>query len=334
MSISVIIPTYNRPDALNACLESLAAQRIDTPWDVAVWNDGGDTSARDVTERQRNAGFPAPLTYDDPGHLGPSAIRNRALSRATGQIILLLNDDVTFGPDHLAHHLARHRTKPGHAARGLTRWAPEHSGPPSAFMGWVTRQSFFYYLVHDREDIGYEYWHTCDLSIGRQWVTGARAFLFDEEFPHAGYEDTEWGWRLEEAGCRLALLPEAVSWHHHHYSAEGLVARGRRNGESAAVMLLKVPALRGRAIDDFLLDPDAPPVPLPDDAPLLARLRRPMGNLRRRWKRGRATDNDTATDHTLLGWHRAYLDAYLEGFHVEFRRRMGRWYQGPGDTLE
>ena len=44
-SFSIIIPTYNRPQALVACLNSFKQLKYpDGKWELIVVNDGGETS--------------------------------------------------------------------------------------------------------------------------------------------------------------------------------------------------------------------------------------------------------------------------------------------------
>jgi glycosyltransferase involved in cell wall biosynthesis len=269
MKLSVIIPTYNRLDVLGLCLESLARQeKIDrTEIEVLVYNDGGDEQAGAICEEiasQDNWGYE--WRYQHCEHQGPSALRNLATREAQGDWVLYLNDDVTLSDQHLHQHLtfqqqvASHPNIPQHngaplaAAKGMTRWAPDSITTP--MMRWLVRQSFFYYLITDPTNIGYEYYHTCDLSIPRKLVTDLAPF--NEVFPFPGWEDTEWGWRLENAGLKLHLLPNAETLHHHVYSEENLWRRCYTNGRCAAMFVPLVPELRGRAIDDFIREEEIP----------------------------------------------------------------------------
>ena len=61
MKTSLIISTYNRPDALALCLESVRRQRL-LPDEVIVGDDGSGEETREVIERFRQD-FPVPLTH-------------------------------------------------------------------------------------------------------------------------------------------------------------------------------------------------------------------------------------------------------------------------------
>jgi glycosyltransferase involved in cell wall biosynthesis len=95
-SISVVIPTANRPEALAHALASLRAQNV-KDIQVIVVNDGG----ADVT------GVVAPFRDDLSvellgldGNQGPSAARNAALDAADGDLVTFLDDDDVLLPGH------------------------------------------------------------------------------------------------------------------------------------------------------------------------------------------------------------------------------------------
>ncbi len=95
--VSVLVPTYNRPAFLRRALQSLKAQSYDT-LEVIVVNDcGEDVSA--VT-----AEFTDTLNLVHIRHgvnRGLAAARNTALKIARGGIIVYLDDDDVFLPDHI-----------------------------------------------------------------------------------------------------------------------------------------------------------------------------------------------------------------------------------------
>ena len=59
--ISVIVTTYNREDALDAVLRSLAGQ-IDRDFEVVVADDGSDRATAALVERGRRKPRPPPRT--------------------------------------------------------------------------------------------------------------------------------------------------------------------------------------------------------------------------------------------------------------------------------
>jgi glycosyltransferase involved in cell wall biosynthesis len=102
--ISVIVATYNRPDALDAVLRSLSRQ-TDRNFEIVVADDGSGPATRRVIEEWK-ARMPMPLTHvwhEDRG-FRLAEIRNRAILRAAGDYCIFLDGDCIARPDFVASH--------------------------------------------------------------------------------------------------------------------------------------------------------------------------------------------------------------------------------------
>ncbi len=97
--ISVVIPTRNRLELLNAALDSVAAQSVRREIEAIVVNDGGQSVAR-VISAWENV-LPIKLVELDR-QVGPAAARNVGIELAEGEYIAFLDDDDLFLPRHLA----------------------------------------------------------------------------------------------------------------------------------------------------------------------------------------------------------------------------------------
>lgn len=95
--ISVLVPTYKRPEKLRRCLEAIAAQ-THRDLEVVVVNDGGPS----VQEVVWTLGGRIPIHLrEEKENRGHVAARNVALSLASGNLIALCDDDDTYDRDHL-----------------------------------------------------------------------------------------------------------------------------------------------------------------------------------------------------------------------------------------
>lgn len=94
--ISVVVPTYNRPIALQRCIASITRQAAAPPFEIVVVDDGG-TPAVD-----REALGPTPnLVVVRRPHAGAAAARMTGVARARGGILAFVDDDCTVPENYI-----------------------------------------------------------------------------------------------------------------------------------------------------------------------------------------------------------------------------------------
>src|SRR3954466_5751902 len=102
--ISVIVPTYRRPDALR---ETLAAfSTVDFPrdrYELIVVDDGRDPATAPIVKELEGGGW-LPQLLPGEGR-GAAAARNTGAAAAGNAVLLFCDDDVIVEPDHLHRHL-------------------------------------------------------------------------------------------------------------------------------------------------------------------------------------------------------------------------------------
>ncbi len=106
MTISLIVTTYNRPDALRLVLDSISRQSR-LPDEVVVADDGSGDETRRLLENTA-AGFPVPLRHvwqEDKGFRAGTA-RNKAIAAASGEYIVQIDGDMVLHPCFVADHAA------------------------------------------------------------------------------------------------------------------------------------------------------------------------------------------------------------------------------------
>ena len=102
--ISVVITTYNRPDALTAVVEALFAQS-DKQFEIVIADDGSKEATRDCVDALK-ARSPVPLQHvwqPDDGFRAAMA-RNRGTLAARGDYIVFLDGDCVPQRDFIAQH--------------------------------------------------------------------------------------------------------------------------------------------------------------------------------------------------------------------------------------
>ncbi|HEY9201572.1 MAG TPA: glycosyltransferase family A protein [Gammaproteobacteria bacterium] len=97
VAISVIVPTYKRPELLARCLSSIYRQTY-TDFEVLVVDNARDSQeARGVVEKINDPRF----IYMNELTPGVSAARNRGLQQAQGELVLFVDDDDEIVPEML-----------------------------------------------------------------------------------------------------------------------------------------------------------------------------------------------------------------------------------------
>src|SRR5579885_1919520 len=117
MRLSVVVPTYRRPELLARCLGALAAQTL-PPSDYEIV--AADDAASDATRGQVEAfaaAVPVAVRYVPvTGAHGPAAARNAGWRAARGAVIAFTDDDTVPAPGWLAAGLAPFDRDPDLAA--------------------------------------------------------------------------------------------------------------------------------------------------------------------------------------------------------------------------
>ena len=124
MLISVVVATYNRPDALAAVLRSLAKQD-DQSFEIVVADDGSGPETAVVTEQAQSA-TQMRVSHVWQQDLGfrLAAARNRATANARGDILIYLDGDCIVG----RHFVRAHRSllNPAGARRAAESCSASH----------------------------------------------------------------------------------------------------------------------------------------------------------------------------------------------------------------
>ena len=132
--VSVVVPTYRRPDLLERCLDALCVQVFDpTTYEIVVVDDDPAGSARAVVDacRARVTDVPVIRYMTAPDTQGPAGARNVGWRSAGGALIAFTDDDTIPDPTWLRHGAAALLAEPsawgaaGRIARPL-RPRPPH----------------------------------------------------------------------------------------------------------------------------------------------------------------------------------------------------------------
>lgn len=223
--VDVVIPTFNRHDALLACLRAVAKQ--DVP-DVAVYVvDDGSSPAVDEAACREAVGERPLRVLRTKGNSGPAAARNLGVAEGSAPHVCFIDDDVRPASGLVGAH---QRALAGGGARASIGplIAPE-SWRPTPWNDWEARTL----AVEYRRMMEGEYAPTW-----RQFFTGnamlprdtfERAGGFDTSLPRA--EDIEFAWRLHRDGVGFVFTPGALGYHFANRSASSWLRIPRQYAE-------------------------------------------------------------------------------------------------------
>ena len=114
--VSLIVSTYNRPDALGAVLRSLARQ-TDRDFEIVVADDGSGPQTREVIDGWvSRIGVPLRHVWQEDRGFRLAEIRNRAIAASAGGYLIFLDGDCIARPDFVAAH--RRLGEPGYFVGG------------------------------------------------------------------------------------------------------------------------------------------------------------------------------------------------------------------------
>lgn len=243
LSLSIIIPTFNRKATLKKCLNALFNQsHPQSEYEVMVVDDGSTDGTEGVI-KSRKKSAPGALKYLRQAHKGPAAARNLGIRNAEGEIVLFIGDDIIADKRLIEKHIKFHSSHPEEniALLGYVTWSKELKVTP--FMHWLEKggPQFAYWRLKDGEEVSYQYFYTCNLSLKRKFLL--ENGLFDEDFQYAAFEDTELGYRLQEKDLRIIFNRDAIGCHFHPISLSGFCSQARVRGRSAVILHQKRPEL-------------------------------------------------------------------------------------------
>jgi glycosyltransferase involved in cell wall biosynthesis len=202
--VSVVIPTYNRSEPLEACLLTLAAQTYPAGrWEVVVVDDGSDDETPAIVRRHATA---LPLTaLRHAVRCGSGPARNTGVARARGDVVVFLDSDTLAPPWLLGEHARTHAGRrcfvdgPAITVRGGGAVGPAPFEAP-----WVRLLAAL--------DLAGARFVTANVSCRRADLVAAGGF--DVAFgARYGWEDTELGLRLLRLGVERVKNRRAYVLH-------------------------------------------------------------------------------------------------------------------------
>ena len=213
-SCSLLISTYNRPEALNLCLKTVLQQVI-LPAEIIIADDGStEETANLIKEFQKN--FPIPIKHawhPDEGFRA-AAIRNKGIALCTQGYIVQIDGDIIIHPKFIADHLEMKR--PGYFIVGSrVMLSPEQTAK-------LIEQGYVDFKKLRKERIAFNGFRNRFLRnlLARLYKTKGRhrfyakganiAFFKNDVIRVNGYNEAFVGWGSEDRDVAIRLMNAGV----------------------------------------------------------------------------------------------------------------------------
>jgi glycosyltransferase involved in cell wall biosynthesis len=237
---SVIIPTFDRPQALASCLDALCRlDRGGPTFEVLVVDDGGSAALDGTVAPLRDR---LQLTLLRQEHAGPGAARNSGIRVARGRWMAFTDDDCLPDPQWLSGFAGTFAEHPDHLLGGHTvnlLKSNPYCAAHQLLVDYVTR--------HSRDQAGQP-----AFFASNNMAAPAELFRslggFDASFPFAAGEDRDLCARAVEAGYKLAEAPASIVRHQHPLGLRRFCGMHHRYGRGACRYRRKIAARHGNRV--------------------------------------------------------------------------------------
>ena len=255
--VSVIIPTRNGLKVLQPCLTSLLKRTHYPDFEVLVVDNGSDDPAtlQFLAELEQQGRI---RVLRDPSPFNYSALNNRAVQQASGELICLLNNDIEVIEAGWLEELVVQALRPGVGAVGARLLYPDRTLQHAGVLLGVGGVANHAHLGWPGEHPGY--FSRAQLAQEMAAVTGACLLVsrahylavggLDAEHLAVAFNDVDLCLKLREHGLRNVYAPAAPLIHHES------VSRGQdRSPEKAARFAAEVAWMQQRWGDQLPHDP-------------------------------------------------------------------------------
>lgn len=198
VNISVIVPTYRRPDLLARCLTALLHQSAPAQtYEIVVCDDGPSAQVKDLVLEFSALGHKPPLIryIAVTATQGPAGARNAGWRAARAPIIAFTDDDTIPDAGWLEAGLQAMEEGAAAAVGRIVMPLPEN---PSDYENDAAR-------LQQAEFV------TANCFVRREAL--AMVGGFDEGFTLAWREDSDLHFSLLKNGCRIISAPQAIVTH-------------------------------------------------------------------------------------------------------------------------
>ncbi|MDP2275811.1 MAG: glycosyltransferase [Archangium sp.] len=205
--VSVVISTFNRLPLLQELLDALGKQTLEADrFEVVVIDDGSREPVAQALEQRRD---PFKLTVVSQANAGAAAARHAGITKATGDVVVITDDDMLVPPEFLAEHLKAHDA--GNTVVLGQILADEALGEKPLFERFHAEQLAKFVARYREQPTAVRGVMVCTGNVSFRRVDYLAVGGFDKTLSRS--EDRELGVRLQKAGGKLYFAENARTRH-------------------------------------------------------------------------------------------------------------------------
>lgn len=228
---SVIIPTYNRPEALKRTVSSILSLNISCEYEIVVVNDYPNIPITDLFDRRIRI-------IENETNLGRSRSRNAGARSAKGNILFFIDDDIEVKENLFDKYI--NEFEKGFSAIFSNVINVRTDGKYSFLNEFLNTRGAN--KQNDGDVVKSNYFTTAFCSVIKEFFEKIGGF--DENFSGYGWEDPELGLRIEKSGGNISFFKTDKVYHYHDKDVYEWVEQIENSGRNLEYLINKHPQFK------------------------------------------------------------------------------------------
>jgi len=220
MTCSLIITTYNWKEALELVLLS-ALKQSELPDEIIIADDGSSTSTKELVETfAKSATIPIVHSWQEDDGFRAAQSRNRAIAKASGEYIILIDGDMILHRDFIKDHL--NFAKEGYFVQGSRVLLGKHRSN-ELLESKKTNISFFDNDIKNRKNSIHSDFLSTLFSHESTKLSGIKTcnmgFFREDCYKVNGFNNDFIGWGREDSEFIVRIMNSAIKRHNLKFNA-------------------------------------------------------------------------------------------------------------------